>query len=154
MSTDQKPMFSDDEEQRPLLTEEELHDACLHAAATVIVAVELGCEFEDCRLTDDGYKWPTFISSVEIKYPESWSERGAEIFPAIATIHEAGCQAVAKRHGRGPHLINNYTAVRTSELLDEPRIWNGDKKARRIHPRQLRGRRLLRRSWDGLSRTR
>jgi hypothetical protein len=116
-----EPRFSDDEEQR--LTEEELSDACLHCAATIIVAVELGCEFEDCRLTDDGCKWPTFLSSVEIKYPESWNGRGAEVFPAIASIHEAGCQAVAKRHGRGPHRINNYTAVRTSELLDEPRIW-------------------------------
>jgi hypothetical protein len=93
----------------------------LHDAATIVVAVELGCEFEDCRLTDDGYKWPTFVSSVEIKYPESW--RGVEAFPAIATIHEAGCQAVAKRHGRGPHRINNYTAVRTSNLLDELRTW-------------------------------
>jgi hypothetical protein len=43
-----KPMFS---ENRPLLTETELRDACLHAAATIVVAVELGCEFEDCRLT-------------------------------------------------------------------------------------------------------
>jgi hypothetical protein len=118
-----KPVFSEDEERLPLLTEDELRDACLHCAATIVVAVELGCEFEDCRLTDDGCKWPTFLSSVEIKYPESWSGRGAEVFPAIASIHEAGCQAVAKRHGRGPHRINNYTAVRTSELLDEPRIW-------------------------------
>jgi hypothetical protein len=132
-----KPTFNDNNEQRPILSdenlitvedkrslsEEELHDACLHCAATIIVAVELGCEFEDCRLTDDGSKWPTFLSSVEIKYPESWDKRGAEVFPAIASIHEAGCQAVAKRHGRGPHRINNYTAVRTSDLLDEPRIW-------------------------------
>jgi hypothetical protein len=105
------------------MSEAELQDACLHCAATIVVAIELGCEFEDCRITDDGYKWPTSVSSVEIKYPDSWSERGAEVFPAIATIHEAGCQAVAKRHGRGPHRINNYTAVRTSDLLDEPRIW-------------------------------
>jgi hypothetical protein len=119
----QKPRVSKDEERRPLLTEEELRDACLHCAATIVVAIELGCEFKDCRLTDDGYKWPISISSVDIKYPESWDKRGAEVFPAIATIHEAGCQAVAKRRGRGPHRINNYTATRTSDLLDEPRIW-------------------------------
>jgi hypothetical protein len=35
--------------------------ACLHDAATIVVAIELGCEFEDRRLTDDGYKWPTSI---------------------------------------------------------------------------------------------
>lgn len=111
----------EDGERGPLMTKGELSDACLHDAATIVIAVELGCEFEDCRLTDDGYKWPTFVSSVEIKYPESW--RGVEAFPAIGRIHEAGCQAVAKRHGRGPHRINNYTAIRTSDLLDEARIW-------------------------------
>ena len=50
----QKSMFSEDEERRPLLTEPELYDACLHAAATIITAYALGCEFEDCRLDDDG----------------------------------------------------------------------------------------------------
>ena len=39
----QKPMFSDDEERRPLMTEEELRDACLHDAATIVVAYVLGC---------------------------------------------------------------------------------------------------------------
>jgi hypothetical protein len=129
----EKAMVSDDGE-RSLMTEAELRDACLHCAATVVIAMELGCEFEDCRLTDDGYKWPTFTSSVDIKYPASWSESGAEAFPAIATIHEAGCQAVAKQHGRGPCRINNYTATRTSDLLDEPRIWNAiEKLADYIH---------------------
>ena len=52
MSDYQKPMFSEDDERRPLMTEEELRDACLHNAATIVVAVELGCEFEDCRLTE------------------------------------------------------------------------------------------------------
>jgi hypothetical protein len=133
MANYQKPMFSGDDERRPLLTEEELLDACLHCAATIVVAIELGCEFKDCRLTDDGHKWPTSISSVDIKYPDSWSERGAEVFPGIATIHEAGCQAIAKRRSRGPHRINNYTATRTSDLLDEPRIWNAiEKLAARI----------------------
>jgi hypothetical protein len=75
----QKPMFNDDEEQRPLLTETELCDACFHAAATITVAFALGCEFEDCRLDDDGRRWPVSISIVEIKYPESWRE--AEAFP-------------------------------------------------------------------------
>jgi hypothetical protein len=86
-----------------------------------VVAVELGCEFEDCLLTDDGLKWPTSISSVDLKYPESW--RGAEAFPAVASIHEAGCQPVAKQNGRGPQRINNFSATRTSDLLDEPLIW-------------------------------
>jgi hypothetical protein len=49
--TMQKPMFSDDEVPRPLLSEEELRDACLHAAATIVVATMFGCEFEDCRLS-------------------------------------------------------------------------------------------------------
>ena len=99
-----KAMFSDDEEQRPLMTEEELRDACLHAAATVVIAVALGCEFEDCMLDDDGYKWPTSISRIYFKYPKEWTEKG-EALSSVATIHEAGAMAVAKRHGRGPHLI-------------------------------------------------
>ena len=118
-----KPMFSNDDERRPLLTEEELRHACFHDAATIVVAIELGCEFEDCRVDDDGRPWPTAMTRIEIKYPGRWGEPGAEVFPAIATIHEAGCRAVAKRHGRGPHRIDNYTAVRTSDLLDEPRMW-------------------------------
>ena len=91
MSDYQKPMFSEDDERRPLMTEEELRDACLHDAATIVVAVELGCEFEDCRLTDDGYKWPTSISSVDLKYPKSW--RGAE--------------AATKPAGRAKSLLKN-----------------------------------------------
>jgi hypothetical protein len=35
----QKPMFGEDDEQRPLMSEEELSDACLHAGATIVVAV-------------------------------------------------------------------------------------------------------------------
>ena len=114
----QKPMFSEDEERRPLLTEPELYDACLHDAATIVVAFMYGCEFEDCRLTDDGYKWPTSISRIEIKYPEDW--RWEEAFLAVAAIHEAGAMAVAKRHGRGPHRINEN---RTPELLNDPVVW-------------------------------
>jgi hypothetical protein len=113
-----KAMFSDDEERRPLLTEEELRDACFHDAATIVVAFVYGCEFEDCRLTDDGYKWPTSISRIEIKYPEGW--HWEEIFLAVAAIHEAGAMAVAKRQGRGPHRINEN---RTPELLNDPVVW-------------------------------
>jgi hypothetical protein len=115
----QKPMFSEDEERRPLLTEEELYDACLHAAATVVIAVALGCKFEDCRL-DDGYPWPTSVSRIEIKYPKEWSGK-AGAFSFVAMIHEAGAMAVAKRHGRGPHLINH--SDKTRDLLNLPRVW-------------------------------
>ena len=100
----QKSMFSEDEERRPLLTEPELYDACLRAAATIITAYALGCEFEDCRLDDDGRRWPVSLSVVEIKYPASW--RGSDAFTSVAMIHEAGSMAVAKRHGRGPHRID------------------------------------------------
>jgi hypothetical protein len=120
----QKPMFSDDDEQRPLMSEEELRDACLHAAATIVIAVALGCEFEDCRLTDDGYRWPTSISRIDLKYPKDWNGR-AGAFSSVATIHEAGAMAVAKRHGRGPHLINHSFSNhnRTRQLLDIPSVW-------------------------------
>jgi hypothetical protein len=47
MSDDQKPMFSKDEERRPLLTEEEPRDSCFHDAATIVVAIELGCPRPD-----------------------------------------------------------------------------------------------------------
>lgn len=43
----------------------------MHAAATIIVAYALGCEFEDCRLDDDGRQWPVSFSIVEIEYPDS-----------------------------------------------------------------------------------
>jgi hypothetical protein len=66
MVNSQKPMFSEDEEHRPLLTPEELRDACIHTAATIVVAFVYGCEFGDCRLNDNGYKWPTSISRVEL----------------------------------------------------------------------------------------
>jgi hypothetical protein len=128
----QKSMFSDDDEQRPLMTEEELRDACLHAAATVVVAVALGCEFEDCRLNDDGYPWPTSISRIEIKYPKEWSGR-AGAFSSVAMIHEAGAMAVAKRHGRGAHLIKHsaFSSIHgrgphsdeTRDFLNLPRVW-------------------------------
>ena len=128
------------------LPPDELRDACLHCAATIVIAIELGCQFEDCRLTDDGAGWPTFLSSVEIKYPDDW--RDARAFPAIASIHEAGVHAVAKAHGRGPHRVNNYTSVRTSHLLDEPRIWKADPKSARAIHRRGRRRRVLRRIGD------
>ena len=125
-----KPMLSDDDEERPLMTEEELKDACLHAAATIVVAVALGCEFEDCMLDDDGYPWPTSISRIYLKYPKDWSEKG-EALSSVAMIHEAGAMAVAKRHGsgRGPRLIiiSGTGALpgdnKTRRLLDIPRVW-------------------------------
>jgi hypothetical protein len=67
MSDHQKPRFSKDGERRPLLTETELRDACLYTAATIVVAFSLGCEFEDCRLDDDGYQWPTSSTRIELK---------------------------------------------------------------------------------------
>jgi hypothetical protein len=54
MANYQKPMLSEDGKNRPLLTEEELYDECLHAAATIVVAFVYGCEFGDCQLDDDG----------------------------------------------------------------------------------------------------
>ena len=115
----QKPMFSEDGERRPLLTEEELYDACLHDAATIIIAFVLGCEFKDCRLTDDGYKWPTSLSRIELEYPEDWRGK-AEALSSVASIHEAGAMAVAKLHGRGPHRIDE---TGMPELLDNPMVW-------------------------------
>ena len=103
MVNSQKPMFSEDEEHRPLLTPEELRDACIHTAATIVVAFVYGCEFGDCRLDDDGYKWPTSISRVELMSADDWSLD--EDIVSLTAIHEAGSMAVAKHHGRGPHLI-------------------------------------------------
>jgi hypothetical protein len=84
------------------MPEDELRDACLHAAATIVVAYALGCEFEDCRLDADGRVWPVALSVVEIKYPDNW--RGRDDFVHVAMIHEAGAMAVAKSHGRSPHI--------------------------------------------------
>jgi hypothetical protein len=116
----EEPRFSNDEEQRPLLAERELRDACLYAAAIVVVAYSLGCEFKDCMLDDDGYPWPTATTRIEIKYPEDWRwKRG--IFPIVGAIHEAGAAAVCKQHDHGPCRINNN--YRTAQLLDDPVIW-------------------------------
>src|SRR5580704_11526111 len=101
------------------MIEDELCDACMHAAATIVVAYALGCEFEDCRLDDDGRRWPVSISIVEIKYPDSW--RGREAFAAIAMIHEAGAMAVAKLHGRSPHRINTEDGA---GLIHSSLVWN------------------------------
>jgi hypothetical protein len=117
-----KPMFSEDGENRPLLTEEELSDECLHAAATIVVASVHGCKFLDCRLNDDGYKWPTFISRIELMSADDWWIE--ESFRARAAIHEAGSMAVAKRHGRGHHLILlGMENSETDRLLDDPQVW-------------------------------
>jgi hypothetical protein len=117
-----KPMFSEDGENRPLLTEEELYDECLHAAATIVVAFVFGCEFSDCRLNDDGYKWPTPISRIELMSANDWWPDEA-LFPRTAIL-EAGSMAVAKRHGRGHHLIRlGMEDSGTPELLDDPKVW-------------------------------
>ena len=120
-----KPMFSDDDEERPLMTEEELHDACLHSAATIVVAVALGAEFQDCLLDDDGFPWPCSVARVHLKYPKDWEKD--EAISSVAAIHEAGAMAVAKHHGRAPHLVINNNAFpgdnQTRRLLDTPRVW-------------------------------
>jgi hypothetical protein len=118
----QKPMFSEDGGHRPLLTPEELRDACIHTAATIVVAFVYGCEFVDCRLNDNGYKWPTPISRIEFLYGEDWEIE--ETFAALTAIHEAGSMAVAKHHGRGPHLIIMCIEHSgTAKLLDDPNVW-------------------------------
>jgi hypothetical protein len=80
-----------------------VRDACLHAAATIVVAFALEGEFKCCYLTDDGYKWPTSVSRTWLEYPKDWT---SDAFPLVAMIHEAGSLAVAKRHGRPPPGIN------------------------------------------------
>ena len=118
----QKPMFSEDGGHRPLLTPEELRDACIHTAATIVVAFVYGCEFGDCQLDDDGYKWPTSISRIELRSADDW--RLEESFAARTAIHEAGSMAVAKHHGRGPHLIlMGIEHSGTAEVLDNPNVW-------------------------------
>jgi hypothetical protein len=83
-----KPMFSDGDEQHPLLSEEDLRDACLHAVATIVVGFALEGEFKCCYLTDDGYKWPTSVSRTWLEYPKDWTDE--EALSNVATIYEAG----------------------------------------------------------------
>jgi hypothetical protein len=101
------------------MTEDELRDACLHAAATIVLAYALGCEFEDCRLDADGRVWPVALSVVEIKYPDNW--RGRDDFVHVAMIHEAGALAVAKRHNRSPHRVNTEGGA---GLMHNSLVWN------------------------------
>ncbi len=121
MVNSQKPMFSEDEGHRPLLTPEELRDACIHTAATIVVAFVYGCEFGDCRLNDNGYKWPTSISRIELWSADDWSLDESFVFRTA--IHEAGSMAVAKHHGRGPHLILIGELGETAKLLDDSNVW-------------------------------
>jgi hypothetical protein len=117
-----KPMFSEDGENRPLLTEEELSDECLHAAATIVVALVHGFELEYCSFNDDAYKWPTSISRIELWSADDWWLEDGLL--ARAAVHEAGSMAVAKRHGRGPHLILlDMENSETDRLLDDPQVW-------------------------------
>jgi hypothetical protein len=104
------------------LTPEELRDACIHTAATIVVAFVYGCEFGDCRLNDKGSKWPTPISRIQIRSADDWSLD--ECFVARTAIHESGSMAVAKHRGRGPHLILiGIDNSETAELLDDPNVW-------------------------------
>jgi hypothetical protein len=122
MLNHQKPMLSKDGENRPLLTEEELYDECLHAAATIVVALVHGCELTYCSFNDDGYKWPTSISRIELWSADDWWPE--DDFSARAAMHEAGSMAVAKRHGRGHHLILlGMENSETDRLLDDPQVW-------------------------------
>jgi hypothetical protein len=126
MVNHQKPMFSEDGGHRPLLTAEELRDACIHTAATVVVAFVYGCEFGDCQLDDDGFKWPTSISRIELRSADDWKLE--ESFVARTAIHEAGSMAVAKHHGRGPHLIVMFIENgETAEVLENPNVWKAVK---------------------------
>jgi hypothetical protein len=119
MSNHQEPRFSEDGSFSPLLTDEQLRDAFVYAAAIVVVAFSLGCEFGDCTVDDDGAVWPTSLSRVEIKYPEDWRWKYG-IFAAVAAIHEAGAMAVAKQRDHGPCRVNNSW---TPHLFDDPKIW-------------------------------
>jgi hypothetical protein len=126
----QKPVFSDDEDRRRLLTEEELRDARLHAAATIVVANALGCEFEDCRLDDEGP-----LASVALRRRNQIPQQlqGAEAFASVAMIHEAGAMAVAKRHGRSPHRINTEDGA---GLIQNSLVWNTSAASRARGPLQ------------------
>ena len=131
----EEPRFSDDEEQRPLMAEKELRDACLYAAAIIVVAFSLGCEFEDCMLDDDGYPWPTATTRIEIKYPEDWRWQWG-IFPIVGAIHEAGAAAVCKaaRHRALPHqCVYGAQNVRPSR---RPYDLGDDQGARPVHSGQ------------------
>jgi hypothetical protein len=106
---------------RPSRRRAEAYDVYLHAAATIVAALALGFEFEDCRVDDDGLVWPTPASHIYLRFPRSKSP------VSEARIYEAGPLAVAKRHGRGPCLIvvngappsDNWTR----RFLDLPRVW-------------------------------
>ena len=149
----EEPRFSEDEEAAPLMTKVELRDACLYAAAIVVVAFSLGCEFEDCRLDDDGAVWPTATTRIEIKYPDDWRWKWG-IFPIVGAIHETGAAAVAKQHDTGLCRINAYTTPRTSNLLEDPKIWATIKALATLIQDSGPCDGLLRRPGDGLPRTR
>ncbi len=131
MSEYHKPTMGEDGK-RPLLTEGELHDACFHDAATVVVAYVLGCGLRDCRLTDDGHEWPTRVSSVDLDWTRKEIPR-EEALETIATIYETGSMAVARLHGRPPHVICGlvrtdlclyFSTTETQLILDNPLVWS------------------------------
>jgi hypothetical protein len=85
------------------LNAEELNDACLHAAATMVVAFTCCGHIVECRFNDDGSEWPAPISNIWIAMGDDWDvDDEIMLRPAI---NEAGAMAVAKNHGRRPHLL-------------------------------------------------
>jgi hypothetical protein len=106
-----------------ILSAEELNDACLHAAATIVVAFVCGGRLLTCRLNDDSREWPSPISRIEIACGDDWDTD--DELAARPAIHEAGAMAVAKSHGRRPHLlhIGGEEPNETAEVLNGPKVW-------------------------------
>ena len=108
------------------LNPEELNDACLHAAATMVVAFSYGCSIESCRIINND-KYPTPGSDIRISMSDDW-EVDDEIILRPA-IHEAGAMAVAKSHGRRPHRlsIGGEEPEETARVIGNPEIWKAIK---------------------------
>ena len=79
MANYQKPMFSENGGRRPLLTPEELRDACIHTAATIVVAFVYGSETVNSTTTATSGRHPSralsscppMIGSSRKKWPRS-----------------------------------------------------------------------------------
>jgi hypothetical protein len=106
------------------MTRSQLREAMFHAAGTAVVSFILGCGYDDILLDDDGFRWPTRISRVELS---GWKRAPENALEIVATIYEAGTMAANKARGLGPHRIWGIAyegeLTETAWILDDPKVW-------------------------------
>src|SRR5271165_4474868 len=103
----------------------ELREMCIYAAATATVSYVLGCGYKDIRVTDDGERWPTAMSYVDLAGTDEHFGFGTDhTLGIVAAIFEAGGLASLKSRGLGSHAVDfDNLPVDTCAILDDEKVW-------------------------------